>query len=65
MIFTSIAVSTMSMRTRAADGTEAEAIEAAVDVNLRYMIIIKLLFIICIQCCNYINKKPQNHLLQM
>ena len=53
MIFTSIAVSTMSMRTRAADGTEAEAIEAAVDVNLRYMSIIEL------------NKKRQNHLLQM
>ena len=29
-----MAVSTMSIRTRAADGTDAEAIDAAVDVNL-------------------------------
>ena len=33
---TSMAVSTISMRTSAAEGTEAEAIEAAVEVNLAF-----------------------------
>ena len=36
IMITSMAVSTISMSTSAADGTEAEAIEAAVEVNLAF-----------------------------